>query len=343
MLSIRRLCGVSALLAALSLAGCGDDTPPPSPGSFPPLHYGFLPPLRLNVASIDVENDAPSSALASRSPVAPADALTDMAHDRLIAAGPTGTAVFTITDASITNGDAGLSEHLAVHLDIVGTNGVRAGFAEARVTRAATGGDDLVGPASLYGLTQQAMQDMNVEFEYQVRHTLADWLVTPGATVETPVSQTPLGPDSGAAPLALAPGAPATPPETGAPTPLAPPGAPSASVGPSGAALYPPPASYAAPPAAYAAPPASAGPSGAALYPPPVSDAPPPAAYAAPPAPAGPSGAALYPPPAYTPPGYPRPGYDPATGTAVAPPLGAPPTQMSPPPGYLTPPAAGGY
>ena len=63
------------------------------------------------------------------------------------------------------------------------------------------------GPAALYDLTRQAMQDMNVEFEYQVRHSLHDWIVSADA-VEAPVEQTPLG---GSGPVPLAPGAPVEP------------------------------------------------------------------------------------------------------------------------------------
>ena len=249
----RRVGAAGAILLTTALCGCGGGPPPPPPGAFPALHYGFLPPIRLNVATVSVQNDAPSSDLAGQSPVAPGDALANMAQDRLVADGSSGAAVFTITDASIARTDAGLTERLAAHLDIIGTSGAHQGFAEAEVSRSATGDAAIVGPATLYALTQAAMQDMNVEFEFQVRRHLADWIVSPGATVEAPVSTAPLAPggDAGAgAPGTQAPGAPlslAPPPAAGAPMSLAPPPATSTTLPPPPESLAPPMAAPVAP------------------------------------------------------------------------------------------------
>jgi hypothetical protein len=61
------------------------------------------------------------------------------------------------------------------------------------VSRTITGDvDDL--PAQLYDMTKAMMdgeRGMNVEFEYQVRHSLGPWLVT-GSAVRAPVEQQPL-------------------------------------------------------------------------------------------------------------------------------------------------------
>ena len=245
--------GLLGLLAACS----GDE--PAVPQNFPPLHYEYLTPIRLNVATIDIENQTsgPDGDLASQSPASPEQAMERMARDRLVAAGPSGTATFTVTEASITRGDGGLTERLSAHLDIASADGARAGYAEAHVTRTLQGSGG--GPAALYDLTRQAMQDMNVEFEYQVRHSLHDWLVSADA-VEAPVEQTPLG---GSGPVPLAPGAtslpPAAPPvqapglgESGGAEPLAPPpqemSPPPGYLMPPPAADYPPPSSQAIPP-----------------------------------------------------------------------------------------------
>ena len=238
---------VPALLVTTILAGC-DGSPPPPPQNFPAVHYDYLTPLRLNVADVEVEDGSspPDGDLAGRSPVKPAQAMQQMAHDRLIAAGGSGTATFVVTEASITRTDNGITEHLAARLEISNAGGGHAGFAEAHVTRTETPGNgEPAGPASLYELTRQAMEDMNVEFEYQVRHTLHDWLITNGA-VEAPVEQAPLtagAPGSGGAPLPLAPmGAPPAAPSAGftpgAPTTLAPP-PPAGAASPG--ALSPPP------------------------------------------------------------------------------------------------------
>jgi len=70
------------------------------------------------------------------------------------------------------------------------------GYAEARVTRAtAVSADAEPLRQTLYTLTTQMMRDMNVEFEYQLRRTLHDWLeeTTPASSaVPAPVEQQPL-------------------------------------------------------------------------------------------------------------------------------------------------------
>jgi hypothetical protein len=181
------------LAAVLLPAACASPPPP----SYPPLSYDYLLPLRLNVASIDVRNDfVPGSAadVAMLSPVTPVAALTRMAHDRLFAAGNTGRAVFVIDTASILHTGGALYGALAVHLDILAADASRVGFAEARVARTVAGprvNNDLDG--ALYDLTTQMMSDMNVEFEYQVRQSLQDWLQAPPGP-PAPVRSAPLAP-----------------------------------------------------------------------------------------------------------------------------------------------------
>ena len=188
----------AALLLPLGLAACGGAPPPPI--AYTPLRYNMLLPLRLNVASIEIENHAPPPGpgdIAALSPEPPAAALEQMARDRLFAAGSGGHAVFVIDQASIVRRDPEtLVGNLAVELDIVADNGARAGFAEARVSRIQTLGS---GPVNLqnvlYTMTSQMLQDMNVEFEYQVRARLGDWLLRgPPTAAPAPVQTSPLPP-----------------------------------------------------------------------------------------------------------------------------------------------------
>jgi hypothetical protein len=191
------------LLTGFVLSGCGGDEVPPPPQSFPPLRYDYLLPLRFNVASVDIENHyarTDPSDVAALSPEPPVQALTQMAQDRVLPGGSSGRAVFVIENAAILRRGPTLSGNMTVRLDVLASDGQRAGYAEASVSRIRTlgsGSEDL--RSALYDMTKAMMDDMNVEFEYQVRHSLKDWLqvATPAAAVPAPVEQqnlpTPLG------------------------------------------------------------------------------------------------------------------------------------------------------
>jgi len=220
---------VGVLLLPLAVAGCGGDEPPPE--NFQPLHYEYLRQLRLNVGSVDVQDHSASMGdddVSGQAPIPPAAALTQMAHDRLFAAGLSGQAVFVIDQASIVRGPSGtLDGQMVVHLDIVTADGARAGYAEARVARQHVPGSDEENLRSvLYDMTKQMMSDMNVELEYQIRHSMANWLVA-GSDTPAPVTAAPLeapappppGPDTGIPGVTLVP----TPAEPAPPQQLSPP------------------------------------------------------------------------------------------------------------------------
>ena len=116
--------------------------------------------------------------LAPKAPEPPAEALTAMANQRLLASGGSASAVFSIDRASIIADGDTLNGNLVVHLDIIGANGTHLGLAQAQVSRQFSGTGD--SKAALYALVKQMMADMNVEFEYQVRRSLKDWLLTAG-------------------------------------------------------------------------------------------------------------------------------------------------------------------
>lgn len=163
------------LLLPLLAAACGSS--PKLLRDYPPLRYDYLTKLRLNVFSIDVDEPvAPAGILDAEAPVRPAVALRWMARDRLVPGGNSGRAVFVVDEATITQGAGALNGIMAVHLDVLTTEGTRAGFAEARVSRRRTvaRGEDI--RTALYDLVREMMDDMNVEFEFQVRRGLRDWL-----------------------------------------------------------------------------------------------------------------------------------------------------------------------
>ncbi|MFC7551255.1 hypothetical protein ACFQU7_01500 [Pseudoroseomonas wenyumeiae] len=120
-----------------------------------------------------------------------------------------------------------------VRVEILGGDGRRVGFTEAEVRRSATLADE--GPASRARaadqIVRQAMDDLNVEFEFQIRRNLRDWVMTgePGAVSATPIQQESLG-GSPAAPEAVAP----------APAPAEPVAAPAMPAAPSGTPRFAP-------------------------------------------------------------------------------------------------------
>jgi hypothetical protein len=180
----------SALLLPLVLAACGGE----EARVFEPLRYNYLPPIQLNVASIAVEQRFVPSGIdpdvTGMDPVPPIEALKAMANDRLQAFGTTNKAVFAILDGSLVRQDDGVNGSMAVSLTIFDDNGIQLGFAEARVQSRRTGVSGNIRPV-LYDMTKAMMSDMNVEFEYQVRHNLKDYLTSPAAP-DTPVEQAPL-------------------------------------------------------------------------------------------------------------------------------------------------------
>jgi hypothetical protein len=196
------------LTAPAVLAGCADDEPAP-PTSFAPLSFSYLRPLRLNVGSVEINDawtpDPASRDISAQSPAIPLDALRQMAQDRLVASGASGRAVFTVEQASIVPVNGTLDGLLKVRLDLYTSAGQRAAFAEAAVSRSATAPDSdnpAVTRAALYTLTRQMMSDMNVEFEFQLRRSLGDWLQAGNGPAPLPaaVQQQALPPPTPASP-----------------------------------------------------------------------------------------------------------------------------------------------
>jgi len=193
-----------SLLLPLLLAACGGET------EYPALHYSYLTPLRLNVATIEIQqrfvpsNVAPD--VSQRDPVQPVQALRNMAEDRLQAFGSSGRAVFVIQNASLRRQGDTVYGDFDVEVDIYTQANVRTAYAEARVSATHTG--NASDPETLYGMTKDMMNRMNVELEYQMRRSLGAWLL-PEGVVQPPVQQQPL----------TQPAVPAAPPP---PTPLKP-------------------------------------------------------------------------------------------------------------------------
>ncbi len=226
-LSARALPLAFAVLLPLLAVGCGGDEPAGPPKVFSAPDYAYLTKIRLNVGEVVVEDhsqgggDQGGQELSQQAPTPPAAALRQMATDRLFAAGTSGRAIFSIDQASILRAPNGtLSGLLAIHLELL-NNGVREGYAEARVARQHVPGSDAEDLRStLYDLTSQMMADMNVELEFQVRKSLKAFLV-PEGSVPLPVEAQPL--QQSPAPFAAPPPQPAPPSYTPEQPSMAPP------------------------------------------------------------------------------------------------------------------------
>jgi hypothetical protein len=178
------------LLLPVALAACGEE----EPAAYDPLRYNYLPPIQLNVASIDVQQRFIPAGVApdvsGLDPDPPIETLKAMANDRLQAFGTVNKAVFAILDASMARENDVVTGSFAVSLTILDDSGAQLGFAEARVQSRHTGQIDNI-RGVLYEMTKAMMSDMNVEFEYQIRKNLKAWLTSDTAP-PTPVEQTPL-------------------------------------------------------------------------------------------------------------------------------------------------------
>jgi hypothetical protein len=179
-----------ALLLPLALAACVAE----EPKVFDPLRYNYLLPIQLNVASIAVEQRFIPSGVApdvsGEDPAPPIQTLKAMAADRLQAFGTANKAVFAILDASLTRENDVVTGSFAVSLTVQDDSGDQLGFAEARVEARHVGQIDDIRTV-LYDITKSMMSDMNVEFEYQIRRNLKNYL-TSAAAPDTPVEQAPL-------------------------------------------------------------------------------------------------------------------------------------------------------
>ncbi|MBO0711975.1 MAG: hypothetical protein J2P47_11925 [Acetobacteraceae bacterium] len=189
---------VVPLLFGFTLTACGGrgEIAQEREEGFAPLRYDYLTPIRLNVAAIDVrQRYSPAGAdLSGRAPISPAAAIQQMAHDRLQALGTSGRAVLAINDASIVRRGDTYQGSLAIELDIYTSADTRTAFAEARVSgRRSINGAETERRA-LYELTKQLMDQLNVEFEFQVRRALRSWVLDAPAPPPEPVGEQALPP-----------------------------------------------------------------------------------------------------------------------------------------------------
>jgi hypothetical protein len=196
-----------AFFALPLLAACANEQPagpfvPPGPPS-----YGHLTPLRLKVGTLEIQEAGSGTAFLvdQSAPLQPADVMLRMARDRLSAAGGPGKARFLIQTASLTRegGASGgvfspASETfrcvMRCQVEIISTEDAILARASAEAARAVTGPVRDAGERAELAerVVKLTGQDMNVEFEFQLRRHLRAWLqlvAAPGETLLQPVER----------------------------------------------------------------------------------------------------------------------------------------------------------
>lgn len=196
-----------AFLALPLLAACANEQPagpfvPPGPPS-----YGHLTLLRLKVSTLEIQGPGSGTAFLvdQSAPLQPADVMLRMAQDRLSAAGGPGKARFLIQTASLTRegGASGgvfspASETfrciMRCQVEIISTEDATLATTSAEATRVVTAPVRDAGERA--ALAERAVklagQDMNVEFEFQLRRHLRAWLqlvAAPGESLPQPVER----------------------------------------------------------------------------------------------------------------------------------------------------------
>jgi hypothetical protein len=192
---------IAATLAALAgtafmLVAC--DTPPRRE-AFPQLTYDYLPPIRLDVARIEIVDAyrAPvTDAHVERDfPTPPATAARQWASDRLKAVGADGVARFIIEDASVvdvplprTTGLAGMLTQdqsdrydatVTVRLEVENRMGSRRGAITATAKRSDTAAEDMTlnrREKLWFDMTDQLLRQLNAELEAQINTHLREFL-----------------------------------------------------------------------------------------------------------------------------------------------------------------------
>ncbi|MEX2641939.1 MAG: hypothetical protein WD270_00695 [Acetobacterales bacterium] len=191
------------LLAVVLVALVTACTSTPPANRLPELRFDHLPPIRLDVSSIDIvqayKPPMTEPNVEHLLPVSPARAAENWARDRLRAEGSRGVARFTVLDASVTrqplqtkSGVTGFfttepSERyeatLDVALDVIDPAGRRLAQVEARANRVRAIRED----ASLndrqrmqFELVESLMADLNAELERQAQRHLAPYRVGSG-------------------------------------------------------------------------------------------------------------------------------------------------------------------
>lgn len=186
-----------AAILVLALGACSAD--PPERPIYPDLTYRHLPPIKLAVARVEVE-DAYTPPLRAPNvehefPVSPAAAARRWSDDRIRAVGKEGSVKVTLREASVievalkkTEGLTGAvttdqSERydgtIVMEIEVLSENGDREAFVTATARRSRTVPEDITlneREKVFFEMTEAMMNDLNAELERQIQQHLGRYL-----------------------------------------------------------------------------------------------------------------------------------------------------------------------
>lgn len=179
------------LAGLLALASCGGGEKP----VFEPLDYDYLTKIKLDAGELDIDDGWVPRGSARHveylAPSRPLKTLRKMAEQRLVTGSMTGRAVFTVTDASLILNRGRFEGSFAVRLELFDQAGTSRGTADARVRGVRVAKDDEDEDATridLDALVRKMMDDLNVEFEYQVRRAFKEALQSTAPAAPAPAA-----------------------------------------------------------------------------------------------------------------------------------------------------------
>ncbi len=179
------------LAGLLALASCGGGEKP----VFEPLDYDYLTKIKLDAGELEIDDGWVPRGSARHveylAPSRPIKTLRKMADQRLVTGSMTGRAVLTITDASLILNRGRFEGSFAMRLELFSAEGTSRGTADARVQGARAAKDDEDEDAiriDLDALVRKMMDDLNVEFQFQVQRAFKDALQSTDTAAPAPAS-----------------------------------------------------------------------------------------------------------------------------------------------------------
>ncbi|MCC7428728.1 MAG: hypothetical protein IT557_17685 [Alphaproteobacteria bacterium] len=205
MLPRRSLLGLALLAAGAGLGACSRGEPVQT--SFQRLGFSALAPIRLNVGAVEIVDAYTPPRRAPHvdhlAPNPPYETARAMAEDRLRAAGSGGKARFIVQDARIVEvklqppgGIRGMfardpseryEARIAVRMEVFDAENAPLGHVEAETRRTHTvneGTSQAERNAVWNDMVSRMMEELNVEFEFQIRRHLNHVLVAGPAAAE---------------------------------------------------------------------------------------------------------------------------------------------------------------